>query len=543
MSGWRIELPVAAVYDRRSGAHRAPLQYFVCLLSSVLCLLSTACSRREPAPAGHVFRIAQRNEPATLDPQRATLPDEFFIIRALSEGLLTPDPAGGAPLPGAAERWEVSADGLAYTFHLRPDAKWSNGEPVTAQDFAWSIQRMLDPSTAAPKAALFFPLKNAEAYYRDHKKTFGSVFVRTPDAGTLQLELAQPTADFPAIVASGPWIPVHRLTAERLRTGSRTDYVGNGPFVLAGWRPNQDITVRRNPAYWDAARVRLEEIRFLAFDNGDSEERAFRAGLVDVTMDVPYSKLAAYRADQPAVLRNVPLHETRYLALNTTRPPLNDVRVRHALAVSIDRRALAEKILRGGQQPAFSFLPAGLGGYQPATGLTENAAEARRLLREAGFPDGRGFPRLEMSTWGSTVVLEAIQQMWQRELGLTVTIARREGSTHLAALRAGDYDIALAPAIPDYNGASDLFNQLRSGHHGNYPHWTNPDYDRLVTKAGQLDSTARNTTYQSAEKVLLGEMPVIPLYFNAQNFLVQPAVKGWQADRLWTRFYRDVAME
>lgn len=513
----------------------------------VLCVplvLFSACSRRDPAPTGPTLRIAQRNEPATLDPQRATLPDEFFIIRALGEGLLTPDPAGGAPLPGAAERWEVSPDGLTYTFHLRPDAKWSNGEPVTAQDFARSIQRAVTPGTAAPKAALFFPLRGATEYYRGIADIPARLGVAAPDARTLVLALTQPNADFPAIVASGPWIPMHPATVENLRSGDLSAYVGNGPFILAEWKPNQRITVRKNPHYRDAAAVKLDTIRFLAFDNGDTEERAFRAGQVDVTMAVPFTKLATYRTEQPGLLRQAPLHETRYLVLNTTRPPLDDPRVRRALALALDRTSLVEKIVLSGR-PALNFVPDGLGGYQPQAMIAEDAAEARRLLAEAGFPEGRGFPRLELSAWPVSIVqLEAIQQMWRRELGLDIALAQREARTHLAALATGDYDLAFMTAIPDYDGVSDLFLRLKAGGPENYARWKNPDYDRLVTEAGQLDSAAaRNTAYQSAEKMLLDEMPVIPLYFNAQNFLVQPAVKGWQADRLWTRFYRDVVME
>jgi oligopeptide transport system substrate-binding protein len=308
-------------------------------------------------------------------------------------------------------------------------------------------------------------------------------------------------------------------------------------------KPNHRITVRKNPLYWDAPAVQLEAIQFLAFDSGDTEERAFRTGQVDVTMAVPFTKLATYRAEQPALLRSVPLHETRYLALNTTRPPLHDPRVRRALALVIDREALVGKVVLSGR-PAFNFMPPGLGGYAPGAVITADATEARRLLAAAGFPGGRGFPKLELATWPvNPAQLEAVQQMWARELGIEVTLAPREARTHLAALAAGDYDLAFMTAIPDYDGASDLFQRLTTGSADNYPHWANADYDRLVAAAGRLDSAAaRNTAYQQAEKVLLAEMPVIPLYFNTQNFLVSPAVKDWQADRLWTRFYRDVRL-
>ena len=484
---------------------------------------SGACGRRAAAPADQVLRISQRNEPATLDPQLATLPDEFFIIRALNEGLLTPNPDGGAPLPGVAEKWEVSPDGLIHTFHLRSNAKWSNGDTVTAQDIARSIERALTPATAAPKAALFFALRGAREKYHGIADAPVKPGIDAPDPHTLVLTLAQPNPDFPAIVASGPWIPVHRTT-----------HLGNGPFVLTEWKPNQHIIVRKNPLYWNADAVKLDGIQFLAFDSGDSEERAFRAGQLDVTMAVPVTKVPGYRATQPSVLRSVPLAETRYLALNTQRPPLNDPRVRQALALALDRTALVEKVLQGGQQPAFNFVPAGLGGYAPSERFTENAAKARTLLAAAGFPGGDGFPRLELTAWPvSAGQLEAIQQMWRRELGIEVALVQREARTHLASLAAGDYSLAFMTAIPDYNGASDLFTQLTSGHFANYPHWRNADYDRLVAAAN----------WPAAEKILLGEMPLIPLYFNAQNFLVSPRVKNWRADRLWTRTYIDLYLQ
>jgi oligopeptide transport system substrate-binding protein len=496
-------------------------RYFLCFLC-LFAASNSGCSKRETpaAPAEKILRISQRNEPATLDPQLATLPDEFFIIRALGEGLLTPNPDGGAPLPGMAERHEVSPDGLTYTFHLRANAKWSDGESVASTDFAAMIQHVLGPGSIAPKTQLFAAVREAT----------------TPDTRTLVISLKRPVSDFPAIVASGPWIPTH--------AGDGSGKVSNGPFILTEWALNQHIAVRKNAHYWDAANVKLDGIRFLAFDSSDTEERAFRAAQVDVTMAVPVSKLTTYRGEQPNLIRSVPLSETRYLALNVTRPPLNDPRVRRALALAIDRAALVEKVILSGK-PAFNFVPPGLGGYVPGPVITGDAAEARRLLTEAGFPEGRGFPKLELATWPvSNSQLEAIQQMWRRELGIEVAIAQREARTHLASLASGDYALAFMTAIPDYDGASDLFSQLTGNHPLNYPHWHNAEFDRLVASAGRLaDPAARNLAYQQAEALLLAEMPVIPLYFNAQNFLASPRVKHWRADRLWTRFYRGVSLE
>ncbi|WP_438479612.1 peptide ABC transporter substrate-binding protein [Oleiharenicola lentus] len=525
---------------------------FWCLLC-VASLAFSGCSKRADSTGTQILRISQRNEPASLDPHLATLPDEFFVIRALSEGLLTPSPEGGAPVPAVAESWSASADGLTYTFKLRADATWSNGDHVTAGDFVYSVHRALSPSLAAPKASLFFPIKNAEAFYTGRMRDFSAVGVHALNDRTLEFVLNEPVADFPAIVASGPWIPVHSATIENAgrmdQRGTRwtapENFVGNGAFKLSAWRPNRDIELKPNPKYHSATRVKLEEIRLLAYDNGDSEERAFRSGQLDVTMAAPAAKISTYRAQEPSPLRTVPLHEIRYISLNTSRPPLDDRRVRRALSLALNRRALVEHVLQGNQEPAFNFVHHGLGGYLPSEKISEDTETARRLLREAGFPEGRGFPKLELTTWGvAPAQLEAIQQMWWSELKITVTIAQREASTHLAALAAGDYTLAFMTAIPDYDGASNLFSEFKTGHHGNYPRWSNADYDRLVSEATRESAPVkRTTTYQAAERLLLGDMPVIPLYFNTQNFLVQPNVQNWRADRLWTRFYQDVSLK
>jgi oligopeptide transport system substrate-binding protein len=533
------------------------------LFSCGALLAFSACGKRDSTTSpGQILRISQRNEPADLDPQLATIPDEFFVLRAISEGLVTPAPDGGV-LPGVAEKWETSPDGLTWTFHLRANARWSNGAPVVASDFVFSYRRTLTPALAAPKARLFFAVKNAAAYFRGALADFSQVGFAAPDGRTLVIRLEHPTPHLLALAASGPWLPVHPATVVKFHGTARRgtawtrpgNFVGNGPFLLRAWHPNQAISVTKNPAYWDAAQVRLAEIRFVAMDNGDSEERAFRAGQLDVTLSVPTTKLAAYEAARPAVLHRVMLAETRYLAVNTQRPPLNDARVRRALSLALDRAALTGKVLKGGQIPGANFIPPGLGGYQPAptlaTAETDAAAllaartEARRLFVEAGFPEGRGFPRLEVSSWAITpTVLEAMQQMWRQELGIEVGLVQREAKVHLAALAAGNYDLGFMPAIADYLDAASLFEELTAGAAGNYPHWTDAHYDALVLAAGRESDTARRSAlYREAEALLLRELPVIPLYFNSQNFLLSPRVRGWQTDRLWNRFYKSVYLE
>lgn len=528
----------------------------LCRFLWALCVpwvLSAGCAKREPTtPASQPLRLSQRNEPATLDPQLATLPDEYFPARALFEGLTTPAPDGGAPRPGVAERWESSPDGLTWTFHLRADAKWSNGSPVTAQDFLYSFRRILTSSLGAAKAPLFFAVKNARAYLRGEVTDFSAVGFAAPADRTLVVTLEHPAAWLPALAATGAWLPVHRPTllqhgeGRGSRWSDAGNLVGNGPYTLAAWQRAQQIEFHKNPLYWNRTAVHIPVIRLVMFDNNDAEERAFRAGQIDVTMTVPATRLDHYVKNEPALLRRQPLHETRYLALNTRRGPLADVRVRQALALALDRAALVTNVLKGGQQPTAALIPAGLGGLAPAAPLPVAAdpAEARRLLAEAGFPDGRGFPRLEFSTWTNTPVLEAIQQMWQQNLGITTAITLREGRAHLGALAAGDFDLALMPLIPDYDDPSDAFGEFLSDSPSNYGRWSHPGYDREVIDAGRtLDAAARLARYHTAEKILREEMPAIPLYLSSQNHLVSSRVQGWRSDRLWTRYYQGITLQ
>ena len=512
---------------------------------ALIAALLIGCTQQSAPPDQAILRISQRNEPGTLDPANANLPDELFIIRALSEGLVTPDPDGGTPLPAAAERWDVSEDGLTWTFHLRNGASWSNGEPVTADDFIASFQRVLTPATAAPKASLLFSVRGADAFYHGELTDFSRVGFAAPDSHTLRITLNRPMPQLLVYVASRPWIPVNpRVLQEFGRDWIRPgNFVGNGPFVLREWQPNQRIVVARRADYWDADRIHLDEIHFLGFDNGDAEERAFRAGQIDVTMSVPTAKIAGYAAQKPSPLRQIPLHETRFLSFNTQRHPLGDIRVRRALSLAVDRQAIATHVKQGGQVPAYQFVPDGLGGFKHTDSLEEDAAAARALLAEAGFPAGAGFPTLEMTGWSETPVLEAIQAMWKQQLGLTVRIGVRDAKVHIASLESGDYDIAFMTAIPDVADPANLLADLRSTSYANYPHWQNPGYDSLLEAAQEASSNqTRLAVLAEADELITAKSPVAPLYFNTKNILVSPRVQGWREDALWNRFYKDVSL-
>ena len=507
--------------------------------------LFAGCARSPETPES-VLRLSQRNEPAVLDPALATLPDEFFVLRALLEGLLAPDPGGGEPRPAAAERWTVSPDGRTYTFFLRTDRRWSNGEPVTAADFVASYQRALTPATAAPKVNVFFLVDGAEAYYRGELTDFAATGFAAPDPQTLVIRLTRPAPQFPAYVASGPWLPVNpRVVARHGSDWARPGtFVGNGPFTLEEWRPQQRLLVRRRTGEPVAADVHVDALAFLAMDNGDTEERAFRAGQIDVTMGVPASKLAGYEAAADPRLRRAPLHETRYLTFNTRRAPLSDARVRRALCLALDREALVTRVVLGGQRVAHTFVPPGLGGHRPPPSEVRfDPDEARRLLADAGFPAGRGFPRLELATWTNPAVAEALQAMWKRELGIEIAIGQREARVHLAALASGDYDLGFMTAIPDVADPADLLGNLRTGAPANYPQWHDAAYDAALDHAAAATTASeRLERLAAAETRLLAQRPVSPLYFNTRNFLVSPRVSDWHEDALWNRFYSGVRL-
>ena len=557
-------------------ALRLPL-LFVALLS-----LQTACTKSEKSPsattspsstpsspatasAPQILRIAQRNEPSDLDPATATLPDEFFILRALSEGLLVPDTANtnrGEPVPAAAERFTVSPDGLTYTFHLRPAATWSDGSPVTAADFVASYRRALTPATAAPKAHLFYAVKNARAFLQGTVSDFSQVGFAAPSAHTLVITLAALTPRFPHYVASGPWLPTNpRAIAQHGRTWTQPGHlIGNGPFTLTEWRQQQRIVVKKNPRYRAAATVRLDEIHFLRFDSGDTEERAYRAGQVDVTMSVPFTKIETYTRDRPAEFHRAPAAETRFLSFNTTRPALADARVRRALSLAINRTQIVERITRGGQPPATTFLPPSLVGpalvaapprdasailTAASASVSPDPTTARDLLTAAGYPAGRGFPRLELTAWSpsQSPVLEAIQAMWRTELGIDVSIVIHEAKVHLSAFASGSYDIAFATTAPLLEVADPLalLAHFTTTGANNYPRWHHAPFDALIASAATKPDPARpSTLLSSAESLLLSAAPIAPLYFNTRTWLMSPRVRDWREDPLWTRDYTAV---
>lgn len=525
----------------------------------LLALALPACGRRgtrvEEGNRTGVLHVSNGSEPADLDPQTIIGAYEGDICGALFEPLVQLDVATLAPKPAGAVRWESTPDARTFIFHLRPEAKWSNGDPMRAADWVFSFRRFLTPEVGAPFASYAMDIVGAEDFFARRTRDFGTVGVRAIDPLTLEFRLRRPVPYWPVALSFFALYPVHEPTLRKFdalqRGGSAWtkpgNLVGNGPFVLKAWIPQDHIAVAANPHYWDRSNVRLQEVRFYPIDNAEAEERMFRAGQLHVTSRVPPAKLEGWRRDQPGQLLLTPINGTYYYSLNVRRPPLADARVRRALALTIDRAGICQRITRGGERPALSFTPAGIGGYPGGPKLAGGAEEARQLLAEAGFPGGRGFPPLEIcfnTSETHRAVAEAIQHMWKRELGIDVTLLNRELKVHFASARAGDYQIARVTWEAVVSDPHDFLEQFRSTSTNNWTGWKSDAYDRLLAAEEQSsDNAERFRQASELEAILAQEVPVIPIYHNSHAFLVHPAVRGWPANAQNYKLFHQIRLE
>jgi len=528
------------------------------LLSICAASLFSGCGDRqsnvERGNAAQELYIGIGTEPEGLDPHLVTGVTEHYVLLSLLEGLTTVHPETLAIEPGAAESWEISEDGLRYTFHLDPDARWSNGDPVTSGDFMFSFERILTPALGAPYAYMLYSVKNAEAFNKGELHDFAEVGVKAPDPRTLTFELEAPTPYFLSLSTHYTWWPVHPPTV--LAHGGMTDriskwtkpghFVGNGPFALKTWRLNHSIEVEKNPYYHAADSVRLNGIHFLPIAI-DAEERAFRADQLHITSTVPIPRIDWYRKNAPGAMRFDTYLGVYYYLINTEREALKDPRVRKALAYSIDRGALTEHVLKAGQQPAHHFTPPNTGGYTAEVRLPYDPELARELLAEAGYPGGEGFPEFELlfnTSESHRTVAVAIQQMWKEELGIDVGLYNQEWKVYLATRKARDFDIARAAWIGDYADPNTFLSLMTGDNGNNHSNWGDPDFDALIAQAAaEQNPEARFALFQKAEAILIDEMPVLPIYFYVRSTLIDASVRGWHPNILDYHPYQDVWLD
>ena len=486
-----------------------------------------------------IFHFGNGSEPQGIDPHIVTGVPEHHILISLCEGLTIPNAFDNENLPGAAESWSVSDDGKIYIFKLRKNGRWSNGDPVTADDFVWSWQRILTASLGSQYPDMLYYLEGAQEYHTGLTNDFTTVGVKALDSHTLEVKLKAPTPFFTGLLSHYSTWPVHKDTV--LKHGSIDDrngewtrpgnFVCNGAFNLKSWELNNKIVVEKNSMYWDASTVRLNEIHYYPVSNVMTEDRMFRAGQLHVTSTLPSQKCPVYIEENNPDLRIDPYMGTYFYRLNTNNPYLSDIKVRKALAYSIDRKLLVEKVTKCGQIPAYSFTPPGSNGYEPTTSIPFDPELAKQLLIEAGFDLENQFPKLEIlfnTNEDHRKVALAIQQMWQQNLGIEVELVNQDWKVYLSREMVGDFQVSRAGWIGDYEDPNTFLDLMRPNRGNNKTGWEDGSYDALVAKANSTnDQVERYQLLNEAEKMLIDNMPIIPLYTYVRSYQLSPDVKGY----------------
>ena len=481
------------------------------------CVWQCGCLRHDPRAD---LTIVNGAEPESLDPAIITGQADMRIVSSLFEGLMRLDPRTAHAVPAMAERYEESADGKVYTFHLRTNLVWSTGEPIRAEDVVYSWRRALNPDTASEYAGQLYYLKNGEAFNSGKIKDPDLVGVHAPDPYTVRVDLGHPTAFFIELCAFPTLCVVPRFTIGKYGDAwvRARPLPCNGAFALVAWRLNDKVRVRKNPRYWDATNTLAGIVDFLPIASPSTALNLYEQGRADIVWDknlVPSELL-------DVLLRRPDFHSfdflgTYYIRFNVTRKPFNDVRVRRALGMAIDRERIVKKITKGGEATTTSFVPAGTARYDPVPGLEFNPAEARKLLAAAGYPGGQGFPRCADLLYGTKLYENIgieIQQMWHENLGINVELRPLEWKVYLSTQARLDYDLSQASWIGDYNDAQTFLGMYTSEDGNNQTGWKNARYDALIAAAGEeTDVGVREKIFQKAETLLVhDESPIVPIY-------------------------------
>lgn len=495
------------------------------------------------------FAFVNSAEPSSLDPAAASGIPEGRVLRFLFEGLCVKDPRTLEPAPGVAERWDVSPDGTRYTFHLRADARWSNGDAVTAEDFRASFRRLLDPRTAAPYGALLWPVVGAREWSSDVNaggepvRSFDGVAIRAVDAHTLAIELERPLPYFLDLLASPPCLPVHvrSIEASAARGASHwtrpENLITNGPYTLALRRVNDRLRFARSTTYWDADNVAFATIDCVAVEHPVTALNLYLTGEVGWIDNPPPAVIPELAARDD--FRARPFLATYFYRVNVTRPPLDDRRVRRALALAIDRRAITEQVMRAGERPAFSFVPPGArdhGGVEMqhasgADGFARDVAEARDLLVEAGYGSGgRALPAVEIhyNNQGSHKdVAEIVADGWRKHLGVSTRLLNQEWKVALDTQRTLDYQISRSSWVADHLDPIGFLEVFASASENNRTGFADARYDALIERATRAQGPERRALLADAERHLMEELPILPVYFYVTRNLVDPRLDGF----------------
>ena len=517
--------------------------FFRLLLGFFAITLLVACTGGESnVVSGNrdgIFHYGNGSEPQGLDPHVVTGVPENHILRALFEGLAVKNPYTLEPEPGVASSWDISDDGRVITFHINPEAVWSNGEPITAADYVWSWERLLTPVLGAEYAYMLFPVKNAEAFNKGEVTDFSEVGVKALDNSTLQVTLNERTPYFLQLMDHYSTFAVHRATIEK--HGKATDrftawtrvenMVSNGAFRLKKWQLNRRIELEKSDTYWDRDKVRLNGIIFYPTENGVSEERMFRVGQLHYSGSVPLGKIPVYQEMENSPYIQAAYLGTYYYLLNTKRAPTDNLNVRKALSIAVDRDKLNKTILKGTNLPAYSITPPDTLGYFPPKLFSYDVAYARELLAEAGYPNGEGWPGLELTYNTSDdhrKIAVALQQMWKDNLNIEVTLTNQEWKVYLDSITNMHFQIARRGWIGDYVDPNNFLDLFISTGGNNNTGFADPAYDEMILREAPQAATReeRFAIFKKAETLLMEQMPIIPIFTYTSKHLIHPSVNG-----------------
>jgi len=504
------------------------------------------------AVAASELRRGNGPEPDSLDPQLARMDSSLTILRDAYEGLTSIGRHGGV-VPGVASSWSVSDDGLSYVFHLRPEARWSNGDPVVAADFVTAWRRLVDPATASQYAQMLEPVGNATRIIAGELPP-SSLSVQADGPRLLRVRLGRPAAYFPALLSHPSTFPVHRATLARLgaafaRPGNA---VTNGAYVPVRWQVGTYVLSRRNPFYWDNTHTAIDTVRYVEASDPATELTRFRAGELDATYGLPPGRLARLRQRYPGELHSGIELGVYYYGLALDRPPFAGNRpLRQALAMAIDRRLLTAKVLGDGEVPAFGWVPPGVAGYTAQHFAwadwpdDRRIAEARRLYAQAGYSAARPLA-VEISYNKSPLhdrIALVVAEMWKQVLGARVTLRAQEFRVLKQTIDSRDVQVFRASWLADYNDAYSFLQVLRGDFGINLPRYQSAAYDHLLDEAAAARSpAARAAGLEAAERQLLTDVPLIPLYFYVSKHLVAPRVHGWYDNVMNVTYSKDLSL-
>ncbi|ADO43552.1 peptide ABC transporter substrate-binding protein [Ketogulonicigenium vulgare] len=505
-------------------------------LLSASCVLALTAGM---ASAQVVLNRGNDTDPSTLDHHRTSTVSESRLMNDLYEGLVT-KAADGSTIPGVAESWDISEDGLVYTFHFRDDAKWSNGDAVTAEDFLYAYRRLMDPATAAPYANMLFPIVNAEAIASGEAEA-DTLGVRAIDATTLEITLSSATPYFLELLTHQTGLPIHAASVEEFGDSftQAGRMVTNGAFQLVSFTPNDMIVMSKNTNFHDAENVAIDQINYIPFEDRAACLRRFEAGEIQICTDVPTEQMDYLEANLAEELHVVPYLGTYYLPIKGEEgSPLRDPRVRQAISLVIDRDFIATEVWRDTMLPGYSLVPPGIVNYVDGGVMLPYADEdlldredaAKALLEEAGVAPGTLTVKLRFNTSENhRNTMAAVADMLSN-IGITGELDEVEGASYFSYLQQGGmYDIARAGWIGDYNDPQNFLFLFQSDVQFNYPRWVNADYDAAIDAAAtETDLAARAEILAQAETILLDELPIIPILWYSSRALVSPSISGYE---------------